>query len=411
MSEQSKSEDQGVDSLDFDKRNVLYIIKGGKVRVLQLEMAVPNGMKYPRSATEMELLASLTGKLYTEEEAMQKYEDENAYEILIDSGFYAIKVTKEFDGKEKMNIFAPETTSLEDANLLLKMYTRIVNSGEINELAFHNRVTDKTGKAFEKISNIITPNSKEKVASEFGNKIKLFLEDKIEEIRDSESFKTNKEMFERYRKFDLANILYGNSRKDPINIGDAGVIVITPEEVIASNCKKGQHIDQINEIIRNKYYNNYDEPFQLGDLLEKGEKRVPNKYESIMIMLLNVGEPYVITHLPTIMNEFQHSKISSFAQMLSDMEKSNGGSKELSSYIISNGDDEKAFTHANELLEYVNGIKEINNGMAKLSQSSPVILGHITEGRVDDMISQINMNRANGEKKAPATLSEVTLGR
>ena len=83
-------------------------------------------------------------------------------------------------------------------------------------------------------------------------------------------------MFERYRKFDLANILYGNSRKDPINIGDAGVIVITPEEVIASNCKKGQHIDQINEIIRNKYYNNYDEPFQLGDLLEKGEKRVPN---------------------------------------------------------------------------------------------------------------------------------------
>lgn len=48
---------------------------------------------------------------------------------------------------------------------------------------------------------------------------------------------------------------------------------------------------------------------------------------------------------------------------------------------------------------------------AKLSQSSPVILGHITEGRVDDMISQINMNRANGEKKAPATLSEVTLGR
>lgn len=71
MSEQSKSEDQGVDSLDFDKRNVLYIIKGGKVRVLQLEMAVPNGMKYPRSATEMELLASLTGKLYTEEEAMQ----------------------------------------------------------------------------------------------------------------------------------------------------------------------------------------------------------------------------------------------------------------------------------------------------------------------------------------------------
>jgi len=44
MSEQSKSEDQGVDSLDFDKRNVLYIIKGGKVRVLQLEMAVPNGI-------------------------------------------------------------------------------------------------------------------------------------------------------------------------------------------------------------------------------------------------------------------------------------------------------------------------------------------------------------------------------
>lgn len=130
-----------------------------------------------------------------------------------------------------------------------------------------------------------------------------------------------------------------------------------------------------------------------------------------MIMLLNVGEPYVITHLPTIMNEFQHSKISSFAQMLSDMEKSNGCSKELSSYIISNGDDEKAFTHANELLEYVNGIKEINNGMAKLSQSSPVILGHITEGRVDDMISQINMNRANGEKKAPATLSDVTIGR
>ena len=94
MSEQSKSEDQGVDLLDFDKRNVLYIIKGGKVRVLPLEMAVPNGMRYPRSATEMELLASLTGKLYTEEEAMQKYEDENAYEILIDSGFYAIKVTK-----------------------------------------------------------------------------------------------------------------------------------------------------------------------------------------------------------------------------------------------------------------------------------------------------------------------------
>ena len=27
MSEQSKSEDQGVDSLDFDKRNVLYIMK------------------------------------------------------------------------------------------------------------------------------------------------------------------------------------------------------------------------------------------------------------------------------------------------------------------------------------------------------------------------------------------------
>ena len=93
------------------------------------------------------------------------------------------------------------------------------------------------------------------------------------------------------------------------------------------------------------------------------------------------------------------------------MEKSNGGSKELSSYIISNGDDEKAFTHANELLEYVNGIKEINNGMAKLSQSSPVILGHITEGRVDDMISQINMNRTNGEKKATATLSDVTIGR
>ena len=47
MSEQSKSEDQGVDSLDFDKRNVLYIIKGGKVRVLPLEMAIPNGMRYP----------------------------------------------------------------------------------------------------------------------------------------------------------------------------------------------------------------------------------------------------------------------------------------------------------------------------------------------------------------------------
>lgn len=411
MIEQIKSEDQGVDSLDFDKRNVLYIIKGGNVRVLPMEMAVPNGMRYPRSTTEMEFLAGLTGKLYSEEEAMQKYEDENAYEMLIDSGFYAVKVTKEFDGKEKMNIFAPETTSLEDANLLLKMYTRIVNSGVINELAFHNRVTDQTGKTFEKISAMVVPTSKEKVASEFGNKIKLFLEDKIEEIRDSESFKDTKEMFERYRRFDMANILYGNSRKDPINIGDAGVIVITPEEVIASNCKKGQHIDQINEIIRNKYYNNYDEPFQLEELLEKGEKRIPNKYESIMIMLLNVGEPYVITHLPTTMNEFQHNKMKNFAQMLSDMERSNGSQKEISSYIIGNGDEESAFTYGNELLEYVNGIKEIYNGMPKLSQSSPVIVGHITEGRVDDMITQINMNRANNEKKDNVTLSDVALGR
>lgn len=411
MIEQIKSEDQGVDSLDFDKRNVLYIIKGGNVRVLPMEMAVPNGMRYPRSTTEMEFLAGLTGKLYSEEEAMQKYEDENAYEMLIDSGFYAVKVTKEFDGKEKMNIFAPETTSLEDANLLLKMYTRIVNSGVINELAFHNRVTDQTGKTFEKISAMVVPTSKEKVASEFGNKIKLFLEDKIEEIRDSESFKDTKEMFERYRRFDMANILYGNSRKDLINIGDAGVIVITPEEVIASNCKKGQHIDQINEIIRNKYYNDYDEPFQLEELLEKGEKRIPNKYESIMIMLLNVGEPYVITHLPTTMNEFQHNKMKNFAQMLSDMERSNGSQKEISSYIIGNGDEERAFTYGNELLEYVNGIKEINNEMPKLSQSSPVIVGHITEGRVDDMITQINMNRANNEKKDNVTFSDVALGR
>lgn len=283
----------------------LYILKDGKVSYSSLTLLKSEIQKIIASRIYNGIVCGVTS---VEERDMLNsnssyfLSSETVYSELIKKGYSVIKVSNLFKidsdfsntGRSDVECFISKKINKADRDNINSLLSQIKDDN-INEYSLYNYYNGEYGNDFD-FNYTKNKGKYEKV-------LDCFLREKTNELSDEE-----RKMFDKYRNFDLEDLLTESNTKYSVNNANAGVIVISNSNIYKSTVKKQQHGEEV------IYIYNYINKEYANELKNKPIEDVVLDSSSVIIQV-NLNE--LIVWMPTIRSEFQNSELQKISEIVS----------------------------------------------------------------------------------------------
>ena len=286
----------------------IYFFKNGQIQSSNLtitEDKLLNTLKTRQergiilSDEEEKLLPSNTDKVFPYTPYLKLIEE--GYSIIRYQEYYDINKLPVVD-----IILAEQITSVDRENI--EACTQKLNSPKHNHI--YNYVNSPYGKRFEFYDGLLSNNYSNKPITSIPTLqvLPYYLKDKTDELTEDE-----KKMFEKYRHYDLVDVLIGNNQsKYPlINNSNAGVIVISSNKTEASTLKEMKHSKEFKVILKFLHPNlKFNRRFSIMDIV--------NDTNDILIQLY---DHQLILWLPEKLNNYQINELKKLIIQVKEINK------------------------------------------------------------------------------------------
>lgn len=332
---------------DLDDYGKIFIIKEKFEKIMDISVGEKDKIGNPdsqilkhRSDEEYDIITETLQRPLNE---VSQLSDEEAYEALIANGYIIVKNYKVPVLGTYNDVFLPEDLGLESAKKLFDFENELIESNDNVDIRLHNRVKNEDGREFEFV-DMASENFKQTPKRYMSDILKLFIREKIGITNEYENT-----ILKQYREFDLKRILTKEgTKKSVLNRRYAGVILITPNRTICSNCKKETHGNQIISILREYFY----------DIYEKNRKTSiidgPEVFQTIMMQFSD--DPYfpIAVWNPEKINEYQYKQLCDTVKIIIKIEKDTGRRIPFSYTEKAEKKIEKENINSEDYLKYLN---------------------------------------------------------
>lgn len=294
----------------------MILIKDGKEyevsdRFILDEKIGPRLEKMHKSKNELHLIMK---SLDCSAEKAEQLSEEDSFKGLTDNGYSIIKIYKGCAGWTLNELFIANQISKADAAIIEKIEKSYMTGKDSKRVEIYNRVNSEYGKEYNYVNILKSKTDSEMRTYKILECIRTFINEKIGNLN-----KDQQEMLSHYRKFDLKRLITIDEKtKYALNNGNAGLIIIAPDKVYRSTCKKEIHLRQISSIMENQYYNEFQMNRDATLYSKPSEQEI---FHSIMIQLSNNIYYPAIFWSPEKINEFQYQQLLNVIDEIEEIEK------------------------------------------------------------------------------------------
>lgn len=301
------------------KMGKVYLLKDGKIKDYYLTTneaelkQICNKITGP-TIYERDFISLEEKFITTNLEARTDEDDTQLYKKYLEQGYSVIRLTEMFQvskdsykrsNQQKLTCMLPVNIKKEDKKNICSVFSKEENNGTKKETYLKNFHIDELGVDYDYYPYWTCDRTNWIDSSLI---LDYFVREKTNELTNEEKI-----MFDKYRKFNLEEILTTDFKAIyPINHTDAGVIQISQDRTIASTLKKQLHGDEfsaISKVLHPKLKTDFSDLAQVV------------KSTSDILIQVSIGE--LLLWLPVEMNDYQREQLQNLMDEVRIIDRKN----------------------------------------------------------------------------------------